>query len=65
MYDIRFVAGGLQHKPKPMSGSHISSRPYLSFRDFAPEEIPDFDVSIDLGLLACGKISLSLPFPMH
>lgn len=57
MYDIRFKAEGLQHKPKPMTRGHISSRPYLSFRNFYPEEIPDFDVSTELGLLACGKIS--------
>ncbi|KAF3387144.1 hypothetical protein F1880_001246 [Penicillium rolfsii] len=55
MYDIRFVAEGLQHKPKPMTGSHISSRPYLSFPDFSPEEIPDLDVSTELGLLACAS----------
>ncbi|KAJ5892197.1 uncharacterized protein N7473_008425 [Penicillium subrubescens] len=55
MYDIRFVAEGLQHKPKPMSGSHISTRPYLSFQDFSPEEIPDLDVSTELGLLACAS----------
>lgn len=59
MYDIRFTAKGLQRKPKPMTGSHISSRPYLSFGDFSPEQIPDFDVSTELGLLACGKLSLS------
>lgn len=66
MYDIRFASENLQHKPKPMSRSHISSRPYLSFRDFSPEEIPDFDVSTELGLLACGKISplsFALMFP--
>jgi hypothetical protein len=62
MYDIRFVAEGLQHKPKPMSGSHISTRPYLSFQDFSPEEIPDLDVSTELGLLACGMFSL---FPLY
>lgn len=55
MYDLRFVAKGLQLKPKPMSGSHVPSRPYLSFQDFTPEEIPDMDVSAELGLLACGK----------
>ncbi|CEJ56648.1 hypothetical protein PMG11_02849 [Penicillium brasilianum] len=55
MYDIRFASQNLQHKPKPMSRSHISSRPYLSFRDFSPEEIPDFDVSTELGLLACAS----------
>lgn len=55
MYDIRFVAEGLQHKPKPLSRSHISTRPYLFFQDFSPEEIPDLDVSTELGLLACGK----------
>lgn len=49
-----------------MSGSHISTRPYLSFQDFSPEEIPDLDVSTELGLLACGKFSpvpLTLLFP--
>ncbi|EPS29627.1 hypothetical protein PDE_04577 [Penicillium oxalicum 114-2] len=55
MYDLRFVAKGLQPKPKPMSGSHVPSRPYLSFQDFTPEEIPDMDVSAELGLLACAS----------
>ena len=59
MYDIRFTAKGLQRKPKPLTGSHTSSRPYLSFGDFSPEQIPDFDVSTELGLLACGKRSPS------
>jgi hypothetical protein len=45
-----------------MSGSHISTRPYLSFQDFSPEEIPDLDVSTELGLLACGMFSL---FPLY
>ncbi|KAF7718986.1 Uncharacterized protein PECH_000166 [Penicillium ucsense] len=64
MYDLRYVAKGLHSKPKPMSGSHNSTRPYLSFKDFTPEEIPDLDVSSELGLLACGKIyTLSFLLP--
>ncbi|KAJ5493390.1 hypothetical protein N7539_002136 [Penicillium diatomitis] len=63
MYDLRYVAKCLHSKPKPMSGSHNSTRPYLSFKDFTPEEIPDLDVSSELGLLACGKI-YTLPFSL-
>ncbi|KAJ5676114.1 hypothetical protein N7462_009011, partial [Penicillium macrosclerotiorum] len=52
MYDIRFAPNGLQRKPKPLAQSHTSTRPYLSFPDYSPDVIPDFDVSTELGLIA-------------
>ncbi|KAJ5235792.1 uncharacterized protein N7469_004960 [Penicillium citrinum] len=52
MYDIRFAPNGLQPKPKPMSPSHTSTRPYMTFPEYSPDIISDFDVSPDLGLLA-------------
>lgn len=66
MYDIRFAPNGLQHKPKPNSPKHTSTRPYLTFPDFSPDVIPDFDVSPELGLLASGKRTIpttTLPIP--
>ncbi|KAJ5167724.1 uncharacterized protein N7482_003318 [Penicillium canariense] len=62
MYDIRFAANGLQHKPKPLARSHVSSHPYLSFPDFAPDAIPDFDVSAELGLLASASDDRTVQF---
>ncbi|RAK74846.1 uncharacterized protein BO72DRAFT_190300 [Aspergillus fijiensis CBS 313.89] len=62
MYDIRFPPNGLQPKPQPTSKKHTSTRPYLTFQDFKPQVIPDFDISLELGLLASatdtGKIQL-------
>ncbi|KAJ5385897.1 hypothetical protein N7509_008438 [Penicillium cosmopolitanum] len=52
MFDIRFAPNGLQRKPKPTSPSHTSTRPYITFPDYSPEIISDFDVSPELGLLA-------------
>ncbi|KAJ5103876.1 hypothetical protein N7532_004405 [Penicillium argentinense] len=52
MYDIRFAPNGLQPKPKPTSPSHTSTRPYLTFPEYSPDIISDFDVSGELGLLA-------------
>ncbi|EAW08454.1 uncharacterized protein ACLA_031890 [Aspergillus clavatus NRRL 1] len=54
MYDIRYPANGLQRNPNPNRPSHTSTRPYLSFSDYYPEVIPDFDLSPELGLLASG-----------
>ncbi|CAI7604868.1 unnamed protein product [Penicillium pancosmium] len=54
MFDIRFAPNGLQRKPKPTSPSHTSTRPYITFPDYSPEIISDFDVSPELGLLASG-----------
>jgi len=64
MYDIRFAPNGLQSKPKPMSPSHTSTRPYMTFPEYSPDIISDFDVSPELGLLATGnppKYLLSFP----
>ncbi|KAL3461095.1 hypothetical protein BJX64DRAFT_171446 [Aspergillus heterothallicus] len=52
MYDIRYPANGLQRKPNPNHKHHTSTRPYINFLDHAPEFIPDFDISSELGLLA-------------
>ncbi|KAL2853049.1 WD40-repeat-containing domain protein [Aspergillus pseudodeflectus] len=52
MYDIRYPPNGLQRNPNPNHKHHTSTRPYLSFLNDAPEFIPDFDVSPELGLLA-------------
>ncbi|KAJ1714877.1 hypothetical protein NYO67_3011 [Aspergillus flavus] len=52
MYDIRYPANGLQRNPNPNSKHHTSTKPYLSFSDYSPEIIPDFDISPELGLLA-------------
>ncbi|KAF7173522.1 hypothetical protein CNMCM5623_005754 [Aspergillus felis] len=52
MYDIRYAHNGLQRNPRPNHPRHTSTRPYLSFSDFSPEVIPDFDISPELGLLA-------------
>lgn len=52
MYDIRYAPNGLQHNPRPNHPRHTSTRPYLSFFDYSPEVIPDFDISPELGLLA-------------
>ncbi|EAW23501.1 uncharacterized protein NFIA_022120 [Aspergillus fischeri NRRL 181] len=52
MYDIRYAPNGLQRNPRPNHPRHTSTRPYLSFSDFSPEIIPDFDISPELGLLA-------------
>ncbi|KAJ5211536.1 uncharacterized protein N7498_003182, partial [Penicillium cinerascens] len=52
MYDIRFAPNGIQRKPKPNSHHHTSTRPYLTFLDYSPDVIPDFDVSTELSLLA-------------
>ncbi|KAE8152452.1 hypothetical protein BDV25DRAFT_137901 [Aspergillus avenaceus] len=52
MYDIRYPANGLQRNPNPNNKHHTSTKPYLSFSDYSPEIIPDFDVSPELGLLA-------------
>lgn len=54
MYDIRFAPNGIQRKPKPNAHHHTSTRPYLSFPDYSPDVIPDFDVSTELNLLASG-----------
>lgn len=55
MYDIRFAPNGIQRKPKPNAHHHTSTRPYLTFPDYSPDVIPDFDVSTELNLLASGK----------
>ncbi|KAJ5820376.1 hypothetical protein N7474_005967 [Penicillium riverlandense] len=52
MYDIRYAPNGLQRKPKPNSRSHTSTRPYLTFPEYEPDSIQDFDVSNELGMLA-------------
>ena len=57
MYDIRYAPNGLQRKPRPNHPHHTSTRPYLSFSDFSPEVIPDFDISPELGLLASGEVA--------
>lgn len=54
MYDIRFAPNGIQRKPKPNAHHHTSTRPYLTFPDYSPDVIPDFDVSTELSLLASG-----------
>lgn len=54
MYDIRFAPNGIQRKPKPNAHHHTSTRPYLTFPDYSPDVIPDFDVSTELNLLASG-----------
>ncbi|KAI9372006.1 hypothetical protein BJX61DRAFT_534342 [Aspergillus egyptiacus] len=52
MYDIRYPPNGLQRNPNPNNKHHTSTRPYLTFADYSPEIIPDFDLSPELGLLA-------------
>ncbi|PTU23463.1 hypothetical protein P175DRAFT_0515337 [Aspergillus ochraceoroseus IBT 24754] len=52
MYDIRYPVNGLQRNPNPNNKRHTSTRPYLSFADYSPEVIPDFDINPELGLLA-------------
>ncbi|OJZ92488.1 hypothetical protein ASPFODRAFT_262558 [Aspergillus luchuensis CBS 106.47] len=52
MYDIRYPANGLQRNPQPNKKHHTSTKPYLTFADYSPEGIPDFDISLELGLLA-------------
>lgn len=59
MYDIRFAPNGIQRKPKPNSHHHTSTRPYLTFLDYSPDVIPDFDVSTELSLLASGMYLFS------
>lgn len=54
MYDIRFAPNGIQAKPKPNARNHTSTRPYLTFPDYSPDVIPDFDVSTELSLVASG-----------
>lgn len=55
MYDVRYPVNGLQRNPNPVKGHHTSTTPYLSFSDYSPTVIPDFDLSSELGLLASGK----------
>ncbi|KAJ5101229.1 hypothetical protein NUU61_003451 [Penicillium alfredii] len=43
MYDVRYAPNGLQHKPNPISCSHASTRPYLTFPGYTPHVIPEFD----------------------
>ncbi|KAB8074189.1 hypothetical protein BDV29DRAFT_174128 [Aspergillus leporis] len=52
MYDIRYPPNGLQRNPNSNNKHHTSTKPYLSFSDYSPEIIPDFDVSPELALLA-------------
>ncbi|KAJ5670740.1 uncharacterized protein N7477_006103 [Penicillium maclennaniae] len=54
MYDIRFAPepDGKGKKPKPKHWRHSSTRPYLTFPDYSPDVIPDFDVSTELSLVA-------------
>lgn len=59
MYDIRYPANGLQRNPQPNKKHHTSTKPYLTFADYSPEGIPDFDISLELGLLASGVYPLS------
>ena len=55
MYDIRFPPNGLQRRPNPAKKHHTSTKPYLTFTDYSPSIIPDFDLCSELGLLASGK----------
>lgn len=57
MYDIRFSPNGLQRNPNPVRRHHTSTKPYLTFSDYSPSIIPDFDLCPELGLLASGKYS--------
>ncbi|PWY94901.1 hypothetical protein BO94DRAFT_213279 [Aspergillus sclerotioniger CBS 115572] len=52
MYDIRYPPNGLQRDPQPNKKYHTSTKPYLTFSDYSPDVIPDFDISLELGLLA-------------
>ncbi|KAH8431885.1 uncharacterized protein LDX57_009535 [Aspergillus melleus] len=52
MYDIRFPPNGLQRNPNPHNKHHTSTKPYLTFPEYRPDYIPDFDISSELGLLA-------------
>lgn len=56
MYDIRFAPDpdGNGKNPKPKNWRHSSTRPYLTFPDYSPDVIPDFDVSTELSLVASG-----------
>ncbi|KAJ5093133.1 hypothetical protein N7456_008994 [Penicillium angulare] len=62
MYDIRYAPNGIQSKPRPLSSSHTSTRPYLTFPGYVPNTNSNFDVSPELGLLASasdhGKVQL-------
>lgn len=62
MYDIRYAPNGIQRKPRPLSSSHTSTKPYLTFPGYVPNVDSNFDVSTELGLLASGKF-LSLYYP--
>jgi hypothetical protein len=56
MYDIRFAPDpdikGAYSKSK--GWRQTSTRPYLTFADYTPDVIPDFDVSTELSLIASG-----------
>lgn len=62
MYDIRFPPNGLQRNPNPHNKHHTSTTPYLTFPEYTPDFIPDFDISSELGLLASGKLRVSSNF---
>ncbi|KAJ5239415.1 hypothetical protein N7468_004034 [Penicillium chermesinum] len=52
MYDLRYAPNGIQPIPLPLSRSHTSTRPYVTFPEYSPYFFPDFDLSSELGLLA-------------
>lgn len=52
IYDIRYPPNNLHPAPNPSHKHHKSTSPYLSFPEYSPSIVPDFDLCPDLGLLA-------------
>ncbi|PGH29503.1 hypothetical protein GX50_07748 [[Emmonsia] crescens] len=79
MYDLRYTPSGITTRPQPNKLNHTSTKPYLSFPDYANDHIShdELDISPEIGLLACsspsnriqlfslntGKLIMPAPFP--
>ncbi|KAK2770345.1 hypothetical protein FQN53_005569 [Emmonsiellopsis sp. PD_33] len=59
MYDLRFAPNGIATHPQPNNYHHTSTKPYLSFPDFATENISNDELAVspELDLLACTSSS--------
>ncbi|OAX82183.1 hypothetical protein ACJ72_03468 [Emergomyces africanus] len=59
MYDLRYAPSGIATRPQPNKRNHASTKPYLSFPDYANERIShdELDISPEIGLLACSSPS--------
>lgn len=74
MYDLRYTPSGITTRPQPNKLNHTSTKPYLSFPDYANDHIShdELDISPEIGLLACSKFlpsflfsSFCYPYPPH